>query len=402
MPRWKPSAAITAAAFTLLACGSQSTSGTSTAMNSAISSTDSRAADLRTRLDHLLGEHEMLAAKATEAALGGRTDEFTAYGELLNKNGVELGQLTESALGTDAANRFGQVWSAHDGFLIDYATAIVKSDRAAQERAAAGLNGQFVPQFADFAGTAVGVSRDGAAEMARQHVARTRQLVDDQAKKDWTRVYTDLRAAYAYMRTIGDGLAPAIAKKQAAQFSGDPRTRAVDLRVSLNQLLQEHAYLSTLATDAALAGRTDEFQAAGQALNDNGGDLGRAIGGVYGSAAQTRFNQIWASQNGLVVDYTTGLARKDRASEDRASGLLDTSYVSQFAEFLSGTTGLPKDSLANLLRTHVQAIRDVVDAQGAKDIRTAAQKDRIAAQHMEMFGDSLASAIVKKVPQKFA
>lgn len=402
MPRWKPAAAITAAAFTLLACGSQSTSSTSTVTNPAVSSTDSRAADLRTRLDHLLGEHQMLAAKATEAALGGRTDEFTAYGELLNRNGVELGQLVESALGTDAANRFDQVWSAQDGYLVDYTTAIVKGDRPAQDRAASDLSGQYVPHFADFVSTAVGLSRGGAADLARQQVVRTRQVIDDQAKKDWVRAYADLRAAYAHMQAIGDALAPAIVRKQAARFPGDPSTRAVDLRVSLNQLLLEHAYLSTLSTDAALAGRTDEFQAAGKALNDNGGDLGRAIGGVYGGDAQSKFNQIWSSHNGFVVDYTTGLAKKDRASEDRAAGLLESFYVSQFAEFLNGTTGLPKDSLANLLKSHVQATRDVVDAQGARDIRAAAQKDRLAAQHMEMFGDSLASAIVKKQPQKFA
>ncbi|MGH2417967.1 MAG: hypothetical protein ACRDFY_06510, partial [Candidatus Limnocylindria bacterium] len=38
----------------------------------------SDAANLRTDLDYLLGEHLILAAKATGAALGGRTDQFTA------------------------------------------------------------------------------------------------------------------------------------------------------------------------------------------------------------------------------------------------------------------------------------------------------------------------------------
>jgi uncharacterized metal-binding protein len=59
--------------------------------------TDTAAADLRTKLDLALGEHIIFAAKATEAALGGRTAEFAAYGDLLNKNGTDLGAMIGAA-----------------------------------------------------------------------------------------------------------------------------------------------------------------------------------------------------------------------------------------------------------------------------------------------------------------
>ena len=44
---------------------------------------ESAAANLRTDLNYLLGEHLILASKATGAALDGRSDQFAAYGALL-------------------------------------------------------------------------------------------------------------------------------------------------------------------------------------------------------------------------------------------------------------------------------------------------------------------------------
>jgi hypothetical protein len=87
---------------------------------------------------------------------------------------------------------------------------------------------------------------------------------------------------------------------------------------------------------------------------------------------------------------------------DAAVGNLVNIYIPQFSDFLSGATGLPRDAVAELTKHHVLTTKDVVDAQGAKDVAGAVQKDRAAAQHMEMIGDPLAKAIVAKLPAKFA
>src|SRR5205807_246323 len=131
-------------------------------------------------------------------------------------------------------------------------------------------------------------------------------------------------------------------------FPGDAKNKGVDLRVNLNELLQEHLYLATSATGAALGGRTDEFKAAGDALNSNGTDIGAAIGSLYGDAAQTTFNGIWSAHNGFFVDYTTGVATSDQARKDAAVGNLVNTYIPQFSDFLSGATGLPRDAVAEL------------------------------------------------------
>jgi len=97
--------------------------------------TDSPAADLRIKLDLALGEHIILASKATGAALGGRDEEFAAYGDLLNKNGTDLGDMIGAAFGPEAADAFNKIWSAHNGFFVDYTVGVAKKDQAMQDKA---------------------------------------------------------------------------------------------------------------------------------------------------------------------------------------------------------------------------------------------------------------------------
>lgn len=53
---------------------------------------------------------------------------------------------------------------------------------------------------------------------------------------------------------------------------------ADDLRVTLNRLGQEHVYLAGAAFSAAVAGRQDEFKVAGDAVELNTQELGKAVG----------------------------------------------------------------------------------------------------------------------------
>ena len=364
--------------------------------------TDSAAADLRTKLDLALGEHIVFAAKATEAALGGRSAEFAAYGDLLNKNGTDIGAMIGSVFGAPAADSFNKIWSAHNGFFVDYTTGVAKKDKAMQDKAVNDLTTIYVPQFADFISGATGLPKDAVTSLTTDHVLQTKAIVDDQAKGDWKAAYADLRKAYAHMQMIGDAIAPAIVAKFPDKLAGDASNKGVDLRVALNLLLQEHLYLATDATDAALADRADEFAAAGDALNTNGTDIGAAIGSLYGTPAGDQFNQIWSAHNGFFVDYTTGVAKKDQAMQDKAVRDLTTVYLPQFATFLAGATGLPNDALTGLIKEHVLTTKAVVDAQAKGDWTATAAADRMAGQHMEMIGDPLAKAIVAKLPAKFS
>ena len=177
---------------------------------------------------------------------------------------------------------------------------------------------------------------------------------------------------------------------------------AAELRAKLNTLLQEHAYLAASATNAALGGRQAEFQAAAQALDANSVDLSKAIGMVYGTGAESAFLALWRKHIGFFVDYATGVATKDKVKQDKAVNDL-VGYTQDFGAFLaSANPNLPKATVADLVKTHVLTLKDVVDAQGMGDQKKAYMALRAAASHMMMIADPLAMAIAKQFPEKFA
>ena len=194
---------------------------------------------------------------------------------------------------------------------------------------------------------------------------------------------------------------PSMAPSASAGGEVVTDSAAADLRTQLNLKLGEHLIFAAKATGAALGGRTDEFGAAGEALNTNGTDLGAAIGSIYGDEAKDEFNRIWSAHNGFFVDYTKGVAAKDKAMQDKAVENLTTVYVPEFAKFLSGATDVPEDALAALITEHVLTTKAIVDAQASEDFKAAAAADKSAGEHMAMLGDPLAKAIVTKMADKF-
>ena len=131
------------------------------------------------------------------------------------------------------------------------------------------------------------------------------------------------------------------------------QTSASDLRTGLNTMLAEHGYLAAAAT-------------------------------------------------GFFVGYTTGVAKKDKAAQDKAVNDL-IGYAADFAAFLaSANPNLPKDVVQGLVKDHVVGLKAVVDAQARGDWSGAYAHLREAAGHMQMIADPLAGAISKQFPEKFA
>ena len=123
---------------------------------------------------------------------------------------------------------------------------------------------------------------------------------------------------------------------------------------------------------------------------------------MYGQGAGTAFLELWRKHIGFFVDYTNGVAKKDKAAQDKAVKDL-MGYAEDFGAFLaSANPNLPKDVVAGLVRDHAVGLKAVVDAQAAGDWPSAYAKLREAAAHMQMIADPLAGAIAKQFPEKFA
>jgi hypothetical protein len=181
-----------------------------------------------------------------------------------------------------------------------------------------------------------------------------------------------------------------------------PSMAASDLRATLTTGLAEHVWLAAAATEAGLGGRGGEFQSAAAALDANSVALSQAIGSVYGQGPGTAFLELWRKHITFFVDYTTGVAKKNQAMQDKAVKDL-LGYADDFGAFLSSANpNLPKDVVAGLVRDHAVGLKSVVDAQAKGDWATAYAKLREAAAHMQMIADPLAGAIAKQFPEKYA
>ena len=204
----------------------------------------------------------------------------------------------------------------------------------------------------------------------------------------------------------GDSAAATTTGGAMAQKAGSvtaTTTAAADLRVTLDRLLGEHTILAIVATQKGFSGDKD-FKAAAGALDRNSVALADAIGSVYGAEARSKFldgKAMWRAHIGFFVDYTVGLATKDKAKQTKAVNDLN-GYVEAFSGFLSGATGLPRAALRKSIAMHVGHLKDQIDAYSAGKYSRAYELTRHAYAHMFMTGDTLAAAIVKQNPEKFA
>ncbi len=359
------------------------------------------AAGLRAALNGLLAEHVSLAAAATGAALDGREAEFKAAAGALDANSVALAQAIGSVYGKDAEAAFLPLWRKHIGFVVDYTVGVATKDTRKQQQAVNDLVG-YTQDFGAFLASAnPNLPKAVVADLVKHHVLTLKDVVDAQTAKDHARAYTAIRTASAHMAMIADPLAAAIVKQVPARFAGDPNGGAATLRTALDTALREHVYLAGAATGAALGGREAEFRAAAAALDANSVALAQAIGSVYGKDAEAAFLPLWRRHIGMVVDYTVGVATADKPKADRAVSDL-IGYTQDFGAFLaSANPNLPKAAVADLVKHHVVTLKDVIDAQAAKDAVRAYTAMRTAAGHMPMIGDPLAEAIVKQFPGRY-
>jgi len=372
--------------------------------DSMMSSKDAKwtAADLRSNLNALLGEHVLIAAVATSHALGGREAAFNGAVGGLDSNSVDISKAIGAVYGADAEKAFLPLWRKHIGFFVDYTTGVATKDKAKQDKAVADLIG-YAADFGAFLSSAnPNLPKNVVADLVKGHILTLKDVVDAQGTGDWPKAYAATRSAYHHMQMIGDPLASAIVRQFPARFAGSTNSPASTLRTTLNMALREHAIIAAMATGSALGGREAEFKAAADALDGNSIDIAKVIGSVYGADAEKAFLPLWRKHIGFVVDYTTGLAAKDKAKQDKAVDDL-IKYSEDFGAFLSSANpNLPKSTVAELVKGHIITLKDVVGAQAAREWPKVYANLRMAASHMAMIADPLGMAIAKQFPGRYA
>jgi hypothetical protein len=216
---------------------------------------------------------------------------------------------------------------------------------------------------------------DQVTQYETRQLMATQAVIEDAAAQSYPKLYVDLRAAYAVTSGIGDLLALRTAQMFPDKFPGDPSSKAVDARVSLNVLLQEHSYLATMTTDAAAAQRTNEQAGAAAALGANADALGKLFAETSGAGAGTQIVQLWGARNSDLIAYATS---GDVAARQ---GLAE-----KFITRLYGVAPRASDSA----RDQVLAMIRVIDDQRAKNFKLVAGDDLAAAAGMQAVADQIA------------
>ena len=206
---------------------------------------------------------------------------------------------------------------------------------------------------------------------------------------------------------VGVISATAGSKPESGIHSGMPATHSmsssaaagpsVDLRVTLDRLLGEHAVLAMNATNLGVTG-SKSFPASARSLDRNSVELSKAIASLYGKGAGNVFLNgkfQWRDHIKFFVDYTVALAKKDKAGQAKAVASL-TRYTKEHGAFLAKATGLPKLAVQNDLLGHVLELKGQLDAYAKGDYTKSTGLYRQAYSHMFMTGDLLAGAIAKQ------
>lgn len=358
------------------------------------------AVQVRIALDRVLAEHAFLIIEAMLTAPDGGAEHEVAASVLVD-NTDELVELVDTAYGADAADAFAEQWRNHIAFLLDYTRAVAEGDDGARDVAASQLQ-IYVDDFSALLSTAnPDLPPDVVEGLIVEHVQQLQQIAS-LGEADFADLYSGIRATYAHMFMVGDGLALGIVSRFGETFTGRETafSPALDLRISLDRLLGEHVYLAAIAMRARL-GESGNLPAAADALAANSSELASNIGSIYGDGAETAFARLWNDHTGLYLDYVTGVADGDDAAQDASlAGLRE--YQSDFSAFLAGANPLlDAAQLESLLQTHTEHLIEQVGEYDDGDYAAAYGTLREAYAHSGELSAGLAGAIADQFPQQF-
>lgn len=179
------------------------------------------AANLRVTLDRLLGEHAILAAKATFLGLDGDAmkPEYTAAVAQLDTNTTALGSAMQSVYGADAEKTFLTLWRSHIGFFVDYTVGTATRTRQRNRRPRP-TSPAYSCDVAAFIGAAdPNLPAAAVEDLLKQHIHQLVDAIDAYAAKDYAKAYWQTVTAYDHIFMTGDALAGGIVKQFPDKFA---------------------------------------------------------------------------------------------------------------------------------------------------------------------------------------
>lgn len=178
----------------------------------------SPAADLRAGMTLLLREHVLLAASATDAALGGRQAQFeaaaAALNGLANSNTADIVGAITSVYGDEIGKAFDGLWRSegHIPAFVAYTQAVAINDNASADKAIADLLAYAETFGATMNSVNPNLPAPAVTDAIKMHATTLKAVIDAQKAGDPAKTAPLLRAAIAHMSSTADVLAEATVK----------------------------------------------------------------------------------------------------------------------------------------------------------------------------------------------
>jgi len=264
---------------------------------------------LRGVLEQDLAWHGITLSKVMQAARRGATDVQPWIDQLVS-NTADITGAIGLVYGQVAARAFNQQWAQHTQFLVNYAVAVGKGDKAAATDARENL-ANYTADSGSFFSTATSgaLPADAVAQMLSTHVQHMMAMIDaDQIGDVTTSVATAVKDG-SYLFTIAQTLSTAIAAQFPSVFPGSTDTPLAAYCSIVTQQAGGYLVSSVLTDDA----KSPAVTAADRLLTettktDVGAVLGR-ISDLYSSDPTVR-----ASAAKGALAHSNAFAKAQRAS----------------------------------------------------------------------------------------
>ncbi|MDV6011383.1 hypothetical protein [Haloechinothrix sp. LS1_15] len=171
---------------------------------------ESSAAQLRSDLGQLLGEHAQVAVQAMRAGVAGQ-DDFEAIAGALDGNTQDVTGAITGVFGEEGGQAFMEMWADHIDFFVQYTVGLADGDDEAQQDARDRLE-QYRQDFSQFLDEASdgSIPADVVAESLQVHVDDLIDQVDAFHAGEFDNAFGTAYAAYNHMFDTAAALAGGI------------------------------------------------------------------------------------------------------------------------------------------------------------------------------------------------
>jgi len=175
---------------------------------------------------------------------------------------------------------------------------------------------------------------------------------------------------------------------------------AIDLRMDMRKLWEDHITYTRNYIISALADLEDKDKIAGRLLR-NQDDIGDAIKPVYGDAAGNKLASLLRDHI-LVATEVVKAAKTGNNEELNTANKKWHANADEIATFLSGAnSNWPKQTLTDMLYKHLEYTTTEVVSRLKKNWSADIDAYDKGHVHMLMFADALTDGILKQHPDKF-